>query len=47
MGFVMKRLMIAVLAMLLLGSAGASMPEWLTPQELGPRTCPEGDTTCR
>jgi hypothetical protein len=47
MGLVMKTLPVAVLALLLLGSAGMSMPAWLTSQELGPRTCPQGDQSCR
>jgi len=47
MGLIMKKLMLAALATLLLGIASTSMPDWLTSQELGPRTCPEGDQSCR
>jgi hypothetical protein len=43
----MRTLVMVLLGTVLLIAASVEPPAWVTSDELGPRTCPEGDSSCR
>ncbi|HSA82489.1 MAG TPA: hypothetical protein VLE23_16860 [Geminicoccaceae bacterium] len=43
----MRMFVLAFFGAVALALVATDPPGWVTSQELGPRTCPEGDQSCR